>query len=218
MKGLMNHKIIIPRHITIMLAMALGFNFLRMAIFGSYSYAYMFWNIFLAFLPFFIGYALVVFSNSGKLTNSLFVVGSLAWLFLLPNSFYLVTDLIHLSHGRMIPVIFDTLMFFSSAELGVYLGIHSVLQMEEILNKRYSQVVTRRVIPVIIILTSFGMYLGRFLRFNSWDILTNTFSLSKEVFRIISHPVIYKDAYLYTILFSVFVYLSLIAYKKINIK
>lgn len=218
MKELMNYKITIPKHLLIFLGLSIGLNILRIVLFGNYSFSYMFWNIFLATLPFVVGTVLLFYNSLGKLTKPLFIIGGIMWILLLPNTFYLITDLIHIDHSHSVPILFDALMLFSCAQFGLYAGIYSLSQMEQILNSKYSQKITSRWIMIIIILTSFGMYLGRFLRFNSWDIVTDAVSLCKAILKIFTHPSLNVSAYTYTILFSVFIYLSYVAYKKINLK
>ena len=155
----------------------------------------------------------------------------LVWLLFVPNAFYMLTDLYHLSDNRSprIPEWYDLALIFSFAWNGLLLGVLSVRQMERLLESRRlaSGIFGRRrrvplrfpggvfVYPVIG-LCALGVYTGRYLRYNSWDILSDPFQLIGDMAGMIIHPLHNQPAWsmilCYTILLS-FIYTML---KKIS--
>jgi uncharacterized membrane protein len=130
-----------------------------------------------------------------KLT-SCFIV----WLLFIPNSFYILTDLFHLNHFTPVPVWFDLVLILSFAWNGLIAGILSVRQMEKIVI-RGSRNSWMFIFPVMC-LNAFGVYIGRFLRFNSWDILFNPLQLVADISQVLLHPVAYKSAWAMVICFG----------------
>lgn len=212
------YKIKIPKSILSLLVLALVLNIVRIFLFGSTSSLYMFWNIFLAFIPLFISSVLIARTNKDNLIKPFFIVGFIFWLLFLPNAPYVVTDLIHTGRIRAVPVMYDAFFLFSSALVSLLMGMYSLLHMEKIFLLKFSKKITNVIIAVIILVTSFGIYLGRFLRFNSWDFFTSHDFLISKIWQIFSDPIINLNAYTYTILFFFFIYASFISFKNINIK
>ena len=211
-------KINIPKQIILLLFLAIVLNIMRIVIFGSFSLIYILWNLFLALLPFLISSLLLQQAKKVKLSRIVFIIGGIFWLLLLPNAPYLFTDLIHIGVVHNVPALYDSVILFSSAWVGMLLGMYSLFQMEQIFKMKYSILKTNILIVIIIFLTSFGVYLGRFLRFNSWDIFVNHFSVLRSVWGILSQAAIHIEAYLYTILFFFFIYLSYNAWKYTQVK
>lgn len=215
---MINNKIIIPKQIYLILLMAAVLILGRIILFHSFSLIYMFWNLFLACLAFMVSSIILLHQNEGKLTRPLFIIGGIFWLLFLPNTFYLVTDLIHMGYGRSVPILYDVFMLFSAGLAGLLIGIYSILHVDKVLNLRYSKKTSFIIITLIMLLTSFGMYLGRFLRFNSWDIFTVPHVLVKQTFELIAHPVNNLGAYGYIALFFFFIAISYNSWKDSDLK
>jgi uncharacterized membrane protein len=145
---------------------------------GSIVFLFLVWNLFLAYIP----YALSTWLTTRPGWNRrLKLIVTLIWLLFLPNAFYILTDLYHLYDRRHpgIPEWFDLAMIFSCAWNGLLLGVLSLRQMEKLFN-----------LPVypIMALNALGIYVGRYLRYNSWDILSNPFELITDITDMIIHP------------------------------
>lgn len=207
-------KPFMPRYITTILVLAIILNIARILIFHSTAHIYILWNIFLAFLPILVSSLIVFYENKNNLTKSFFIFLGIVWLMLIPNAPYIVTDLIHIGQGRTVPALFDSFVLFSSALAGLLMGLYSMSQIESVMRTKYSAKVTSIVMPLILLLISFGIYIGRFLRFNSWDVLTNPFSLFEDVREVIVYPDKYNNLFVYTGLFFVFIYMSYKAWKE----
>lgn len=206
-------KIKIPKSIIPLVALAFTLNILRVIIFGKFSFVFILWNILLAFIPFLISSILLYYSDIHKLNQTLFVLGGIVWLIFLPNAPYIVTDLIHLGGVRSVPILYDSVLLFTSAWVGLLLSLHSIYQIEKILLSKYSKNITNFIILMIILFTSFGVYLGRFLRFNSWDFFTSHASLLSTIWKIFTQSNNYVSVYTYTLLFFFFVYMSYLSFK-----
>ncbi len=211
-------KIIIPKQILLLLLLVFILSIGRIIIFGSYSLIYILWNIFLALLPFFISAILLRHEKEKKITKTIFTISIILWLLLLPNAPYLVTDLIHIGGVYNVPALYDVFLLFSSAWVGLLLGMNSIFHIEGIFKMRYSKNKTDKLIIVIMLLTSFGVYLGRFLRFNSWDIFINHFSIYKSIGNILFNSTIRIETLLYTSLFFIFLYLVYYSWKYTQIR
>ena len=134
------------------------------------------WNLFLAFIPhFFISYL----KSQSSLQKSKFrtLLLLFVWLLFLPNSFYILTDLIHLSQSSNHLVWFDLVVFSSYALIGFTVGMISLIEFEKIIKNYTSSLITHVIMPIICFLCGIGIYLGRILRYNSWDILSNPIKL-----------------------------------------
>jgi len=209
-------KIEVPKSILLLMIVAVVFNLLRIILWGKMSFVYILWNLFLALIPFVISLILLYLHKEGKLNKLIFIIGIIFWIIFLPNAPYLVTDLIHLGETKIVPIIYDTLLLFSSALLGVVLAFYSLSHIEEIVRKSLSKKKTILIMILIILLVSFGIYLGRFLRFNSWDIFVNHYALLKNIWEILSQMAGHAEVYLFTIMYSFFLFFSYQAWKEIG--
>jgi uncharacterized membrane protein len=212
------YKISIPKSVILITILAVVLNILRVVFWKKWSFFYILWNILLAFIPFFISLILLSLQKEGKLNKVIFVTGFILWMIFIPNAPYIITDFIHLGEVRAVPMIYDTFLIFSSASVGLILCFYSFFHMEQIIRTKYSQRKTSLLMGIIILFVSFGIYLGRFLRFNSWDVFMNHTTLTKNVWGIFSQSTVHTEVYFYTVLFFFFLYLTYSAWKQANIK
>ena len=142
------------------------------------TYFFLIWNLFFATLPFLITSIgtknIDVLMNPVKRNAFAFV-----WLLFLPNSFYILTDFIHLTRSYSNLFWLDLPLLLSFASLGLILGIKSVLQFETTIQLLFKKT-PYLLLPVLFFLCGFGVYLGRIHRFNSWNIITNPVQLLSE--------------------------------------
>lgn len=118
------------------------------------------------------------------------------WLIFLPNSFYMVSDAIHLNNTGEISLLFDVAMFVSFAWNGLLLGFISVFAVHNQLLKRMPAKAAHITISFVLLACSFAIYLGRYSRWNTWDILTNPagllFDVSDRFINPGAHPLTYS--------------------------
>jgi uncharacterized membrane protein len=174
-----------------LLLLSCGFSCLLMAgrvlATGERSFLFLLWNLFLAYLPYALTERMAVkiewIENRWK--RWLLLSG---WLLFVPNSFYIMTDLFHLQKLTGAPKWFDVLLIFSFAWNGLLLGILSVRKVEVILGVVQGRVFSFVFILGVMWLSAFGIYLGRYLRYNSWDVITSPVSLLEEIAYMFTHP------------------------------
>ncbi|PHR11102.1 MAG: hypothetical protein COA40_12275 [Aequorivita sp.] len=169
---------------------------IRLKITHSFFYLFLAWNLFLAMIPFLISSYLI----SAKLLKKpvLYLVLTV-WLLFLPNAPYLLTDFIHLRLSPLEWIGYDSLMLTVFSVTGLCFYIVSVKEMKQFLFAFFNQKTVLVFLAVLPFLVSFGMYLGRVLRWNSWDILHNPVSLFVDVFEIITDPVANYSAWTFTL-------------------
>ncbi len=150
---------------------------IRINVSETIHYAFLWWNLFLAAVP--LGFSVL---GSKKTNHSGSFVFMMLWLFFYPNSPYILTDYIHLGKAYSEHyMILDTLTitFFSIA--GLLFGFVSLDIVLRTMQKMFSTVIYYPALIAISILTGIGLYLGRYLRFNSWDILSNPIGIFNRV-------------------------------------
>lgn len=148
---------------------------------GNGDYNYLVWNLFLAWLPLLFALWLVRTLRT-KLWSSWEALGvSALWLLFLPNSFYMISDFIHLKGIATVDVLYDAVMFTAFIYLGLTLGFSSLYLAHLELKKRYSALKSASVIGGVLLVACLAIYLGRDLRWNSWDILTNPAGLLFDI-------------------------------------
>ncbi|MBF4473604.1 DUF1361 domain-containing protein [Flavobacterium sp. HJJ] len=160
------------------------------------------WNLFLAFIPYLFISCLktqISFQKSKIKTLALLFL----WLLFLPNSFYILTDLIHLSQSENHLFWFDLVVISSYALIGFTLGIISLIEFENIIRTYTSTLIINLLIPVICFLCGIGIYLGRILRYNSWDILSSPIKLFQDTLT----SLLSVHALLFSFYFGVYIYL-----------
>ena len=160
---------------------------------GSLTFIFLVWNLFLAFVPFVISSFME--DNPGWIKNKWkFALFIAAWVLFIPNSFYIITDLFHLRVSSA-PIWFDLALLLSFAWNGLLLGILSVRQIEKLVQSRWRWANEVFFLFPIMCLNAFGIYIGRYLRFNSWDVISNPFELAADISNLVLHPIASKPAW-----------------------
>ena len=178
---------------------------------GSLLFIFLVWNIFLAWIPFFISSFLqTAGSATWKQYGLLF-----AWLLFFPNSLYIITDLIHLDRETGIPKWFDAILIFSASTAGLMMAFISLYRVEKFLYKIVAGKLVNPLIMFILFLGSFGVYLGRFLRWNSWDIISKPVQLFMSVGGRILFPLDHLYTWGVTSLLTMLFYLIYYSAKKL---
>lgn len=153
--------------------------FLRNQIIGDAKYNFLLWNLFLGFVP--LVFAGVIQRYQAKLGLALFWLGCGLWLLFYPNAPYMISDFIHVNQKESY-VLYDALMIFNIAMLSTFYGLYSLKIIYDLIRDRYEPWLAKSVISASIVLAAFGVYLGRVLRLNSWDLFTKPLETLKMIF------------------------------------
>lgn len=208
----MVHYFIGRRQIDRMLALSMLFSLLmvtaRVVITGQLTFISLSWNLFLAWIP----YALTCWMPAICKSRWSFAALFCLWLLFVPNSFYILTDLFHLGSQNNVPLWYDLALINSFAWNGLLLGVLSVRKMEKLVQTKQELLF----IYPIMFLNALGVYIGRYYRYNSWDVVTNPFALLKDILHIIINPIQHKDVWGMTICYSVFMTLVYLTLKRLS--
>lgn len=171
------------------------------------SYIFLVWNLFLAFIPWWISDYL---KRQKKLTYIHLPI-VLLWLLFLPNAPYILTDLFHLKPRPDLPLWYDLILVLSFALTGMMVFFKSLKDMLALLNNQVGEFYVAMITPLLFWLVSYGLYLGRYLRFNSWDVV-HPFTLLKASFGILFE----KDTIGFTSIFAVFMWFLYVIITRFN--
>jgi uncharacterized membrane protein len=159
------------------------------------------WNLFLAWIPLLLSSFILAFNIKSKI-SLIFII--IVWILFFPNSPYILTDLFHLKARNTIPIWYDLIVILSYAWTGLICGFISLNDIEQRLSDYYGK---RNFINGLIIfflfMSSFGVYLGRFLRWNSWDVLNNPFGLFSDIVVRFIYPLEYTKTWGVTLLMGI---------------
>lgn len=175
---------------------------------GQYSFKFLVWNLFLAWIPLFC--ALTLWRYSQRTRPAWLPIGLLltGWLAFFPNAPYVVTDLLHLWQRHNVPLWYDLILLFTFAWNGLLVGFTSLWIVQEVVQRLYGSLISWAVVLFSLVASSFGIYLGRFLRWNSWDIITNPSELAYDILLRIANPLSHPRTVAVTLLFSGFLTLA----------
>lgn len=186
----------------------------RMAYSDSGRYSNLVWNLFLAWIPFVLAYAAYALSWRRALLVLVIPITTILWLIFFPNAPYILTDLQHLvqdSHDT--PLWYDVIMLVWFSWTGLLLGLVSLYLMHEIVHRALGRAAGWIFVFAVSGLSSFGVYLGRFVRFNSWDILQGPKEIAVSILGLVIDPSrrLVAFTFLFTV-FYLFVYLTLYSF------
>lgn len=195
--------------IFLLTAFALSLSLYRWFSTGLLHLWFLAWNLFLAWIPLIFAWLLYRRTPKGLYWSwknfALFMV----WILFLPNAFYLVTDFVHLNRYSDIGVVYDIVLLATYTLAGFVLGYTSLFMVHVRATQRFGKQANILVV-VTLLLCGFAIYLGRYLRWNSWDIITNPLGLLFDVSDSIVRPEAYPLTLMTTLLF--FGFLSVLYY------
>jgi uncharacterized membrane protein len=168
---------------------------------GNVNFRYLVWNLFLAWIPFV--FAVFVYDRWRRRRGGmlLLALGGL-WLLFFPNAPYIATDFVHLQHDPLSPYWYDAVTIAAFAWMGVLLGFASLYLMQTVVRQWRGAIAGWIFAFVAIALGSLGIYLGRFLRLNSWDALEHPSVLPRILHAVARDPFAYQEAIAVTVLFT----------------
>lgn len=166
---------------------------------GEVTGTFLLWNLFLAWLPLLFA-ACAVWTVQRSLLLAL--LPTAAWLVFLPNAPYLVTDLMHLAYDGRAPVLFDAVMLFSFALYGLAMGLVSLRWLQAAVQRRWGRWPGWGFVLASLGAAGFGIYLGRYVRWNSWDVVTQPRVLLHDIAARLVNPLEHWHTWAMTALFA----------------
>jgi uncharacterized membrane protein len=170
---------------------------------GNNDNAELVWNLFLAWIPFLV--ALQVYEGYRRGAARLYLLlGGVLWLLFFPNAPYIVTDFKWLTSSSGAPIWYDVVLISAGAWAGLLLGFISLYLMQAVMRRALGALSAWLFVLAALVLSSFGIYLGRFQRSNSWDVLVSPRSFAGDVFTQLNDPNEYARVVAVTVLFTAF--------------
>lgn len=180
---------------------------------GNLRYTFLVWNLFLAWLPLIL--ALAACGAYHRLPqprplrrNGAFLGLAGAWLLFFPNAPYILTDLIHLTARFSRHFWVDLVLILLCAFTGLVLGFVSLYLMQSVVARALGRVASWLFIAAVAALSGFGVYLGRFLRFNSWDVIVKPKALWQGIGNWAADPLAHSTSYAFPLLFAIFLFVA----------
>lgn len=184
---------------------------------GTPMFLFLNWNLFLAFVPWAVSGLLMIrpgWQNSKPAALTVMAI----WLLFFPNAPYILTDLFHLQASVGIPKWFDLILILSFAWTGLLYGLLSLADIEKVLIRWMHPVMVHATSILLLFAGSFGVYLGRFLRWNSWDVVTNPGEILSDIADRLANPTSHPGTWGMTILLGVFLTLTYYSMRVVRIR
>ncbi len=157
----------------------------RYHISNSIRYFFLIWNLLLAWIP----YLIAIRVNQKKSFQMTDLIWIFIWCLFFPNAPYIITDFFHLTKKADIPLWYDTLIIYGFSFMGLFLGLSSMSEINTHLKKCFNNLFIDVITAIFCFVAAFGIYIGRYQRWNSWDILSSPLLLFKNIFdTIIDYP------------------------------
>lgn len=163
---------------------------------GHVAYAFMPWNLFLAWVPLWMAAALHHVTRTRSASGVTLAAVAVLWLLFLPNAPYLLTEFIHASYtpsqrpiallagvspARSVPVWYDAAMILTFAWTGLLLSFVSLHVVQRVVGERLGTRSGWVMVVGVLGLSGFGVSLGRFQRWNSWNLFSQPLALLTDV-------------------------------------
>jgi uncharacterized membrane protein len=157
---------------------------------GSFAYNFLIWNLFLAWIPFLISYFTYTLTLSRRWVYIIVPIAAFFWLLFFPNAPYMLTDFQHLAANwwGYAPIWYDVLLLIWFSFTGLLLGMVSLFLMQEVIRRVFGQWVGWGFVGFVAALSSIGVYIGRFLRWNSWDIFNDPQGIAQYTIHMTQDP------------------------------
>jgi uncharacterized membrane protein len=173
-------------------ALCIAFFVYRLLITGNWRYNFIFGNLILAWLGLVFGWLLARYLSRNSWMSWQSVGLTILWLAFLPNTWYVLTDYLHVRPTGEVSEIYDIVLIGTLIINGFILGFTSLYLVHKQILKRVSDSKSLAIVAGVILLSSFAIYLGRNLRWNSWDVIANPsgiiLNVSDRIVDPLGHP------------------------------
>ena len=171
-------------------------------------YGFLIWNLFLAWLP--LMFALLAYEHyrNGPGRGWRCLTATACWLLFFPNAPYIFTDIIHLTRGYFAHFWVDLVLILSCALTGLVLGFVSLFLMQSMVTRTFGRIASWLFIAGVAGLSGIGIYVGRFLRLNSWDIVFKPLVFSRGIGHLAADPFAHLGSIALAALFATFLFIT----------
>lgn len=184
----------------------------RIILTGTTRYSFIPWNLLLAWVSLALAAGLYRGLRHRPWLSWQNIVLSLSWLAFLPNTWYVLTDFIHVVPNGEISQLYDVVMISLLVFVGFALGFAGLFLVHRELLNRIGALRSYLIIELIILFCSFAIYLGRDLRWNTWDVITNPGGVLVNVSDSVVDPLGNQRAFNVTVLFFILISLVYLAF------
>jgi uncharacterized membrane protein len=204
-------RIVLVACLAVLSMLVIAMIVFQIAYTGTSEHSAIAWNLLLAWIPFWL--ALIVYdrSRSGASTLTLGAAAVL-WLLFLPNAPYIVTDLKYIDGFSGLEALYNLVLLTSAAFTGLLLGLTSLFIVHAVARRLVGALNAWALVVAVLTLSSFGIYLGRVQRWNSWDVFVRPGSLFGDVAAGLTDPLSHQRPIAVTILFTSFLLASYLVF------
>ncbi|PAB60424.1 DUF1361 domain-containing protein [Anaeromicrobium sediminis] len=183
---------------------------------SSITYVYLIWNLLLAWISLIVSLLLAfIYEKRRKGDGNIlgFLLGGV-WLVFYPNAPYMITDLVHISKinfyksggvNTNLNIWFDFLLNLIFISVGFLVGFISLYIVHRLVERRLGKFTGWIYVLGVQFISSYGIYLGRFPRLNSWHIVTDPLSVVRSIIQTLN-----METVMFTSMFSIFLILTYI--------
>jgi uncharacterized membrane protein len=174
-------------------------------------FAFLGWNLVLAWVPYLLSlWADQLHRHYPRYWWGLFVPGVL-WIAFFPNASYILTDFWHLAERPPVPIWYDIGLLAVFSLSGLFLAVLSLRVMQRLVRYYVGNALSWLFVMVVAGLSGLGVYLGRFLRWNSWDLLLHPRGVLADVATRLANPLAHRQTFGVTFLFGAILFLCYLA-------
>jgi uncharacterized membrane protein len=166
--------------------LAVGMFAFRVGYSGRSYYDNLPWNLLLAWVPYACSMWAAAWYRLWARKWWMLLLPGILWLVFFPNAPYIVTDFYHLEERPPIPLWYDIGLVTTFAWTGCFLAIASLRTMQFLVGIHANRFVSWVFAGIALGLSGVGVYLGRFERWNSWDL----FLRPQKVLRDLAVPLV----------------------------
>lgn len=196
------NQLVYPLALSTMLAFTLYAG--RVYISHNGQLRFLIWNLFLAWLPYLSSLWIVSLHRRNPDRWWYLLIPGALWLIFLPNAPYIITDLWHLDNRPPVPMWYDIGLLATFAWTGLFLAVASLNTIQNIVREYLGGFLSWLFAFGVMGLSGLGIYLGRFLNWNSWDLITSPQDVFADIITRLIHPIHYAQTYGVTLLFAAF--------------
>jgi uncharacterized membrane protein len=196
--------------------LSFGLIVLRVMATGKLQFIFLIWNLFLAFIPFFIANWLYLFRYR---FNKITVIPMVAmWLLFFPNAPYIITDIIHLHPSKDFGYWYNLLIVISCVWNALVMGLLSLNDIQNVLTEKFGKLTAWIVSISSVFIGAFGIYLGRILRWNSWDLFFDTKCLVYDITDRIINPMSHGRTLGITLFYGMFLLIVYLFFRQLMVR